>query len=195
MEEQGIAVLEAIRTRRSIGKVQPERPPRELIERVLEAATYAPNHHLTEPWRFVVIAGEARAALGEAMARSRSGDADLSDPANLAEFEKTKQRAFRSPVIVAVVAQIAEHMKGGEVEEISAVSAGIQNLLLAAHALGLGAMWRTGDFAFDPSIKEFLGFTGEDHIVGFVYIGYPAMERQPGKRKPAAELTTWLGWD
>jgi nitroreductase len=194
-ESNGASVLEAIRTRRSIGKVQAERPPRELVERILEAATYAPNHHLTEPWRFVVIAGDARAQLGEAMARTKSVGLDLNDPTVAADFEKTKQRAFRSPVVIAVVAHIAEHMKGGEVEEISAVSAAVQNLLLAAHALGLGAMWRTGDFAFETSVKEFLGFTGDDHIVGFVYLGYPAMEREPAKRKPISELTTWLGWD
>src|SRR4051812_17352003 len=93
-EANDVDVLEAIRTRRSIGKVGPERPPRELIERLLEAATAAPNHHLTEPWRLIVLAGPARDELGEVTARSlaRHNPPDL-DPAKAqgrADADRTK---------------------------------------------------------------------------------------------------------
>ncbi len=70
--------LEAIETRCSVGKVKPERPPRALIERLVQAATHAPNHFRTQPWRFLVLAGPAREELGRAMARALA--ARLPDP-------------------------------------------------------------------------------------------------------------------
>src|SRR5262245_19210488 len=81
-------LLEAIRTRRSTGQVRQDVPPRETIEAILEAASWAPNHHLSEPWRFVVIAGAAREALGEAMARGKT--AGLDADAAAAEYERAK---------------------------------------------------------------------------------------------------------
>jgi nitroreductase len=75
------------------------------------------------------------------------------------------------------------------------VAAGVQNLLLGAHALGLGAYWRTGDAAYDPRVKAFFGLGPQDHLVGFVYLGYPAEPPKPVTRTPAAELVEWRGWD
>src|SRR5687767_13152960 len=74
-------VLEALRSRRSIGRVRPERPPRAVIEEIIEAATWAPNHRLTEPWRFIVLAGQAREALGREMAALLPADAPEADVA------------------------------------------------------------------------------------------------------------------
>lgn len=186
--------LEAIRTRRSTGKVRQDVPPREVIEEILEAASWGPNHHLTEPVRFVVIAGDAREAFGEAMARSKVAGMDAGTD-TAAEFERAKSKALRAPVIIAVVVEIAEDSKAVEIEEVCAGAAATQNLLLAAHALGLAAIWRTGDPAFDPNVKAFFGCKPSDHIIGFVYLGYPAIEPIRHKHTPAAQLTRWLGWN
>jgi nitroreductase len=186
------AVLAAIRARRSIGKVQVERPPREAIERLLEAATWAPNHHLTEPWRFFVLAGESRRALGEVMARALVGEPET-DVARLA-FERAAAKPLRAPVVIAVAVEPAGG-KVPEIEEVAAGAAAVQNLLLTAHALGLAAMWRTGEAAYHPAVKAFFGLGPEAHLLGFVYVGYPASEPPVRDRTPASQHTRWLGWE
>lgn len=184
-------VLETIRSRRSIGKVGPERPSRETIERLLDAATWAPNHHLTEPWRFFVLTGEARDALGQAMGRALNGEPTT--PEEQDTFDRTAAKALRSPVVIAIAVEIGPNAV--EAEEVAAGAAAVQNLLLAAHALGLAAMWRTGAAAFHPEIKAHFGLAPTDHLLGFVYLGYPAGPAPVRERRPAAAVTEWRGWD
>jgi len=193
-----VEALEAIQTRRSIGKVRPDPLPRALVARLVETVALAPNHHLTEPWRLFVLAGAAREALGEVMAealRARLGDAprDAAQVEALLAVERAKP--LRAPVVIAVAARHQQHPKALEVEDLAAVAAGVQNLLLGAHALGLGAYWRTGDAAYDPRVKAFFGLGEPDHLVGFVYLGYPAEPPKPVTRTPAAELIEWRGWE
>lgn len=180
----GMDVLEAIRTRRSVGAVRPEMPPREAIEAILEAATWAPNHRLTEPWRFFVLTGSARASLGDVIARAQTAD-----------HERARAKPLRAPVIIAVAVEPAVGPKIVEVEEIAAGAAAVQNMLLAAHALGLAAIWRTGDACYDAAVKTFFDLPPAAHLLGFVYLGYPAAVSMRARHTPAAELTRWLGWD
>ncbi len=187
-------VLSALRERHSAGRLKADPVPETLVEQVIEAGTWAPNHRLTEPWRFIVVAGEARRALGEAMARSLSER--LSQPVGetgRAQLEKERNKPLRAPVLIAVAAAPSNDPRVVESEEVAAVAAAVQNMLLAAEALGLGAMWRTGDSAFDPAVKEFLGLPPEAHIVAFIYLGYPEpAPRRP--REPAGKRhTVWLG--
>src|SRR5207244_3779397 len=108
----------------------------------------APNHRLTEPWRFVVFAGDARLELGEAMARVQAANSDtLPTPGDL---ERTRAKPLRAPVVIAVAVEPSPGPRVVEMEEVAAGAAAVQNMLLAAHALGLGAIWRTGDAAYDP---------------------------------------------
>lgn len=182
---------EAIVTRRSVPKVDPERvPDRADIEKLLEAAIRAPNHHLTQPWRFVVLAGDARRAFGDAWA---AGDeADGKDP------ELARIKALRAPVIIAVIGRPnPTHPKVVEVEEHHAVGAALQNMLLAAHALGLGAMLRTGLTTGHAEVQRFLGLADSEYVAGFVYVGFPAEgtgERPLTRRDPVATRTEWRGW-
>ena len=187
-----MSVFEAIRTRRSVGKMRPERPPRELVERLLEAALCAPNHHLTEPWRFVVIAGPARNELGEALARARRR---LNPDAPPAALERERAKPLRAPVVIAMAVEPAAGPKVVEVEEIAAGAAAVQNLLLAAHALGLAAMWRTGDTCYCPEINEYLGLSPAARLLGLIYVGYPAIPLPAPRERPSAAFTRWLGWD
>ncbi len=199
----GAEVLETIRGRRSIGKVRPECPPRALIETIIEAGTWAPNHRLTEPWRFIVLAGEARRAFGsvlvESHAAKRSGAAGGDDEAALAEARaaeaKVAMKPLRAPVVIAVAVEPAIGPKIDEAEEVMAGAAAAQNMLLAAHALGLGAIWRTGDPVYDPAVKAFFGLEPSAHLLGFIYLGYPDGAPPQRQRTPAAQFTRWLGWD
>ncbi len=175
-------VLSTIRERRSVKALLPDPVPRELVEQVLEAAVWAPNHHLTQPWRFFVLTGDARHALGEVLA---------SDPTlSPAKREAARQKPLRAPVVIAVAVEPAPERS--LLDELCAGAAAIQNMLLAAHALGLGAIWRTGRAVEDPAVKRFFGLSARALLLGFVYLGYPAAIPAPPPRRPAAECTVWL---
>lgn len=194
-ERSTMDVLTAIETRRSVGRVRPETPPRELIARVLEAAVWAPNHRLTEPWRFFVLTGEARKGLGEAMAQGLAATLDPALPEAKASALLTgaHDKALRAPVIVTVA--VEPDPRAIASEEVAAGAAAVQNLLLAAHGLGLGAIWRTGGPANDPVVKAFFGLTPEAHLIGFVYLGWPDGPIPAKTRQAAAINTQWLGWE
>src|SRR5947207_14783403 len=101
-----MSVLDTIKRRRSIGKMTEQRPTRAQIERILEAATHAPNHHKVEPWKFFVLAGRARAELGTIMASSlakRLGNA--TNDKTRALLNKDQNKLLRSTVVLAVAAE------------------------------------------------------------------------------------------
>ena len=108
---------------------------------------------------------------------------------------KERGKLLRSPVVIAVAAEPAKQPKVMEIENIEAVATAVQNMLLAAEEMGLACMWRTGDAAYDPCVKEWLGLSAEDHLVAFVYVGFPAIPRQERHPTDFAEKTTWIGWD
>lgn len=128
-------LFEALHTRQSVSKVRPDPVPREVIEKLLAAAAQAPNHHKVRPWRFIVLTGAARDRLGAAM-----GQALLSrNPAALPEaVASDRAKPLRAPVLIVVAADRPSQPKVVDVENVSAASAAAQNLLLAAHAMGLG---------------------------------------------------------
>ncbi len=143
-----MSLLEVIASRRSVGRVLPDPLPREDVEALLEAAVSAPNHHLTAPWRFVVLAGDARRELGEAHARAVArAKPDL--PAE--GLAKEAGRLERAPVVIAAVVLGSDDPVQAR-EDRDAVAAAIENLLLAAHGSGLGAMWRTGAMVNEPEV-------------------------------------------
>jgi len=191
-----MSVFDLIKRRRSIGKMTRERPTREQIEHMLEAATHAPNHYKVQPWKFIVLADKAREELGGVMAKSLAGrlEETTSDKAQ-ALLDKERNKLLRSPVIIVVVAEPPQLPKVLEIENIEATAAAVQNMLLVAEEMGLACMWRTGDAAYDPRVKQWLGLAPDEHIVSFLYVGFPAiphLERVPVSFK---EKTTWLGWE
>ena len=189
-------VFDIIKRRRSIGKMTEERPSRQQIERLLEAATHAPNHHKVQPWKFIVLAGKAREELGAVMAEALALRLDETsiDKAQ-ALLNKERSKLLRSPVVIVVVAEPPQQPKILEIENIEAVAAAVQNMLLTAEEMGLACMWRTGDAAYDPHVKRWLGLAPGDHIVSFLYVGYPAIPRLERNPVPFKEKTTWLGWE
>jgi len=189
------AVREAIEGRRSIGKVHPEQPTRDMIETILEAATWAPNHRITEPWRFFVLAGDARQTLGDFMGAQNAEKYADDDPNREIERARGAKKALRAPVVIAVAVEPSPASNVDELEEVAAVAAAAQNMLLAAHAIGLGAMWRSGAIIHDPNVKSWLGLSDRAKLLGFIYVGYPAMTSSRSQRTPATAFTEWRGWD
>jgi nitroreductase len=190
LAEVDLDVFDAIYTRQSVGKLLPDTVPISLVTQMLEAAVQAPNHYKVRPWRFVVVSGQARDGLGEVMAQSlqkRLPDVPLS------ALDAERAKPLRAPLIIAVAVDLPSEPRVNQVENICAAASAVQNLLLAAHALGLGAKWRSGSPAFDPDVKAYLGFAPDQHLIALVYIGYPDGERPPLIRPSFEDRTVWMG--
>ncbi|MCL1630394.1 nitroreductase [Sporolactobacillus sp. CPB3-1] len=187
--------IEAIKTRRSIRKVSDQEPPKKLIEQILDAARRAPNHKNTEPWHFTILTGEGRNKLGEVYGKVNQRNLGSADQATLdAAYEKGLASAKRAPVVIVVTVEPSDNPNIVEIEEFEATASAVENLLLAAHALGLGAMWRTGAAAYTEEAKRQFGVSEKGSVVGFVYVGYPVEGVDPKvpERKPVSEITTWV---
>lgn len=178
--------IDAMLARRSIGRLTEPAPTDDQLTEILEAGAAAPDHDCLRPWRFIVLRGEAKDAFGEVLAaayldRIRAAGGEPTD----GQLRKERTKLGRAPVVVVVAAahQHADHIPF--IEQYAAAAAACQNILLASTALGFGSMWRTGDVAYDPSIKRALGLTEHDEVAGWLYIGTPA----DGSAKPPNEPT------
>jgi nitroreductase len=188
-----LEVDRAIETRRSVGRVKQDPVPRELVEKVLESAIHAPNHMITEPWRFHVFVGKGRGELARARAELAKIQAETEgEEEGLAagRISRERKKAFRAPVVVAVIS------RGGRdevetLENYAACAAAVQNMQLTAHALGLATIWRTGLQAYHPHMRDFFGLEDGDKIVAYLYLGYPDVGERPRRREPASSKTVW----
>src|SRR5215212_308604 len=186
-------VIQAIETRQSMGRVKGDPVPRELVERILQSAVHAPNHRLTEPWRFHVFMGRGRGELARARAEIARLQAEAEgESAEMAagRISRERKKAFRAPVIIAVVCE-AGRDEIETLENYAACACAVQNMQLTAHALGLAAMWRTGPAAYHDHMREFFGLKEGDRVVAHLYVGYPDMGERPRRRQPATEKTIW----
>jgi len=184
-------VLAALRDRVSVSRLTDPAPEGEAREQIFSAALRAPDHGRLTPWRFLVVEGDARARLGEAMEQAmRSVKPDLTD----VEASKLRSNPMRAPLLVVLVTHLQDHPKVPEIEQHMSLACATQNMLLAAHALGFGAIWRTGPVTFVPALREQLGLAPNECIQGFLYIGTPAIE-QPRPQTPAVadHFLPWSG--
>ncbi|MFL6574995.1 MAG: nitroreductase, partial [Povalibacter sp.] len=158
---------EGIQSRTSPLKLIEPAPPPEIVQRIIEAGVRAPDHGRLRPWRFVILEGDARKQLGDAMAELlRAKMPDVSQD----QLEGERRKPLRAPMIIAVAAHVTPG-KIPEIEQVLAVGAAVQNMMLAAHALGFGAMWKTGGAAYAANVKRLLELDERDHIVAFLYVG------------------------
>ena len=189
-------ILDAFLRRPGVAKLREDRPPRALIQKLLDAAVLVPNHHLSQPWRFIVLAGAERERFGQFLAdRLKRNLDDPATPQAQAMMEAERRKPLRAPVVIVAASVRTDHPKAMPVEDLCATAGAVQTLLLAAPALGLAGFWRTGEPAYADDVKAYFGLKPDDDIVGFVYVGYPESLREPNVRAPAAEKSTWLGWE
>ena len=182
-------IFEAINTRHSVKNLKSDPLPHDVIEKLLDAGNQAPNHYKVRPWRFFVLTGNGRNKLGDVMAASLH---DRQPDVPQEGLDKTRALPLRAPVVIAVGVDKPVEPKVIELENYSAASAACENILLAAHGLGLGAIWRTGDWARDANVKEFFGLTSDQYIVGFIYVGYPEIMGEPVPRPSVEDRTVWI---
>lgn len=189
--------FELAEKRRSIGKVTDRPVPQALIERLLHTAIQAPNHHLTQPWRFFILQGEARERLGVCMAEAARQRADAAEKEE-AYFRREAEKPLRAPLLITV-ASVSDRDDPLRIHEDQlATAAAVENLLLAATEAGLAVQWRTGKPAYDDHVKAFFGLRPQDSIIAFLYIGYAAIDPPPKTRIPWQEVTfipNTHGWE
>ena len=184
-----IDALDLLRTRRSspaIDLVEPGPAPAEL-DTLLTIAARVSDHGKLVPWRFIVFAGEGRARAGEALA----GVLAASDPqASEKRLAEERGRFLRAPVVVGVISKAAPHVKIPEWEQVLSSAASCQNLLLAAAALGYGAIWLTEWPAYDAAARAALGLAEHERIAGLVYIGTATQKLEAPPRPDLADVVT-----
>lgn len=154
--------------RNSEPKLSKPGPDREALLQILGAAARAPDHGRLRPWRFLLIEGKARYRLGELFVSAlRARKSDVSPE----EIKKTEEAPLRAPIVIAVIAHLQEHPKVPKIEQLLSAGCAAHGILLAAQALGFGAIWRTGDNCYDANVKSGLGLNTEEEIVGYMYVG------------------------
>ena len=139
-----IDVIRDIETRQSNGRVKQDPVPKELVERILESAVHAPNHRLTEPWRFHVFTGKGRGELARVRAEIArlQAEAEGEDEEMAAgRISRERKKAFRAPVVIAVICE-AGRDEVESLENYAACADAVQNMQLTAHGLGLASLWR-----------------------------------------------------
>ena len=185
--DTGTTVYEAIHNRRMNNEFTEFVPSRESLQRMLDAAVWAPNHRLTNPWRFFVLdkGGEKRAEVAQLAYDNlfaRSGNHENADG--------SRQRVLDAPALIYVYSVPADSEEMTQ-ENYAAACCAVQNLLLAAVAEGLAGDWSTGNTTRHPALAETLGGEPDWTMVGALFIGQPARP-SASVRAPADEVTAWL---
>lgn len=167
-------------------------PSRQQMQHLLAAAYSAPDHGRLTPWRFLIIEGDDRHALGEVFVDAMLAREKDIDPRLL---DRERERALRAPMIVAAIACIAEaHPKVPEIEQRLAAAAATNQLMLAANAEGFGAVWLTGSRAHDRGVMARLGLADHEELLGFINLGSVSDEFTPqAVERPTAEVVYWRG--
>ena len=169
-------VEKAIRTRRTHKAFAAQPLDAAVLEQLFELASWAPNHHLTNPWRFRVLGERTRERLMQL--------ADAEQPGSAVKLQ-------RAPTLVAVTAEQSGD-PGQDREDLLATAVAAYLVLLCAHARGLAGYWRTVTLLTDPRGREILGLSPTETPVGLLYLGSPVQEQRVPERAPLAEVVSYL---
>ncbi len=166
-------VENAILSRRTHKAFVPEALPRDLLDELLELARWAPNHHLTNPWRFRVVGPGALARLKEAAGPEAASKLD------------------RAPTLIAATARQSGDPVQDE-EDLCATACAAYIVLLAAHGRGLAGYWRTPEVLRTEAGRAALGFEPHERFVALIHLGWPRQEKVPPEREPLASVVSYL---
>lgn len=185
------AIIDHLKTRRSLPPQQLSEPAPDAaqLETLLGIASRVPDHGRLTPWRFIVIAGDARTRIGGTIAAAyRADNPDASEDKVAAEGG----RLARAPLVVAVVSKAGPHPKIPEWEQVLSAGAVCTSLIVAATGMGFGATWLTEWFAFDRRVLDALGLAPSERIAGFIHIGTPQSAPTERPRPALADIVTHL---
>ena len=174
-------------TRQSTPRLVAPAPNAEQLTFLLDAAARVPDHGALTPWEFIIAVDDGLAKLADifvdAAKKSGADDTFLTKVANM---------PYRAPMVITVVAKIQRHDKVPVLEQHIAAGCAMMAMQQAAFAIGLGAVWRTGDFAFDANVNNALGLAADDQIVGFLYVGNPAVLAPTKPLKSGQQFARYL---
>lgn len=157
------------------------------LERLLEAANWAPNHNKTEPWRFKVLQGKSKSRLGEFLSKKYQ---EVVDRPKQIKIKKLRTYPELSTAVIAICMQRDPNESVPEWEEIAAVSMAVQNMWLCCAEMGIGCFWSSpGLIKF---MDEFFDLAEGEQCLGFLYMGYFEGEIPEGSRKPISDKVVWL---
>ncbi|MBB6460866.1 nitroreductase family protein [Flammeovirga kamogawensis] len=165
--------------------------PKKDIEVILENANWAPNHGMTEPWRFFVFAGNGLESLSEAQGEIYKENTNASE-FDEKRYEKLKRLPLQSSHVIAIIMQRGNNKKIPVIEEVEAVACAVQNMALTVTEMGYGAYWSTGGMVKFKEAKEFFGLREEDQLLGLFYIGKVVTTKKDGKRGVITDKVTWV---
>ena len=183
--------LQLLHTRYSALKLGEPAPSPEAVRAMLESAARVPDHGRLLPWRLILIEGDARRSLGDVFAEAMSRRNPLANEQALA---REREKVLRAPLIIVVATRCDRSSKIPVIEQILSAGCAALSIMQAAFAQGLGAMWRTGESAYDDSVKSALGIDSDDLIVGFIYIGTDIGSRGARAERPIEAFAAhWNG--
>jgi nitroreductase len=181
--------IELLKIRRSIKPREMRDPgpsPAEL-ETILTIGARVPDHGKLKPWRFIVFEGDARARAGEVIADVFARKNPQATPA---EIDIEKRRLTVAPLVIAVVSLARPHPKIPPWEQELSAGASAMNMVTAATALGYGACWLTGWFAYDRDALDGLGVQADERLAGFIHVGTPSKPSEDRPRPALSDIVT-----
>lgn len=183
--------LDVLLNRVSVPRLIDPAPDAAQREILFGAALRAPDHGQLRPYRFLTVEGAAREKMGELLVEALL----LSDPeATPQALDKARLGPLRAPLVVVVVARLQDHVKVPKQEQRIAAGCAAHGVLLAAYAMGVGAVWRTGELSYSAHVAKGLGLTAEEEVVAFLYLGTPLNEPRTAPKQDVADFVSeWQG--
>ncbi|NRN27602.1 NAD(P)H nitroreductase [Photorhabdus heterorhabditis] len=167
--------LQLLLNRRSASRLTTPAPQGEALQNILAAGMRAPDHGALRPWRFIVMQNEGIERFSQLLHQ-----AAVNSNLGVEAEEKAKNAPYRAPLIISVIARVTENSKIPEWEQVVAAGCAVHAMQMAAVAQGFGGIWRSGAWTDDNTVRASLSCNEHDKIVGFLYLGTPAL-KAPGK--------------
>lgn len=187
-------INQLIRKRRSVFQqfYTGEKVDDTVVSQMIENATWAPSHKLTQPWRFIVFAGDGIKTLAHKQAELYKKVATADGTFKEDKYNSLLTKPLLSSHIIVVLMKRDEKKSVPEVEELGAVFCAVENMYLTATAYGVGCYLSTGGITFFEEAKELFGMGKEDWVLGYMHVGMPKPGIPDSKRKPASEVVQWV---
>lgn len=168
-------IIEAILRRSSVSRLIEPGPTQVELELILRCGANPPDHGHLRPFRFIPLSGDGKAALGEVFLAAlfeRCKESGVEPTAG--QIDKERRKLERAPLVIVVIADLHPESHVPELEQLLSAGTTAYAMSLAAASLGYGTIWRTGEVAHDPHVRNALGVAPHQQIIGYLYVGTPA---------------------
>lgn len=183
--------LDVLLNRVSVPRLIDPAPDAAQREILLGAALRSPDHGQLRPWRFITVEGTARERMGELLVQAlEQGGGEVTQQA----LDKARLGPLRAPLVMVVVARLQDHYKVPRKEQLITAGCAAHGVLLAAYAMGLGAVWRTGELCYSPVVAKGFGLAEDEEVIAFLYLGTPQNPPREAQKVDASGLVSaWQG--